>query len=130
MLVSYFKDHAFMPWSSIEHDGLRVHKKHLHLVPSQLKYGTLAVDLVNKTEISTESNFTNSSASTFQFTNGTSPNPYHCPLNELGHIPLNGVDTHLDVCRNAKVYNNSQFYEKFMVSKTSDKQEIGMKKRC
>ena len=129
VIVSHFKNHTFMPWSSIEHDGLRVHKKHLHLVPSQLKYGTLAVDLVNKTEISTESNFTNSSASTLQSTtNGTSPNPYHCPLNELGHTPLNGVDTHLDVCRNAKVYNNSQFYEKFMVSKTSDKQEIGMKK--
>lgn len=69
----------------------------------------------------------NPSASTFQFTNSTSLNHYHCPLNELGHTPLNGVDTHLDVRRNAKVYNNSQFYEKFMVSKTSDKQEIGMK---
>lgn len=132
VIVSYFKDHSFMPWSSIEHDGLRVHKKHLHLVPDQLKYGTLAVDLVNKTHvgISTESNFTNSSASTYQYTNNTLPNPYHCPLNDVGNTPLNGVDTHLDVCRNAKVYNNSQFYEKFIVSKTSDKQEIGMKKRC
>lgn len=130
VIVSHFKNHSFMPWSSIEHDGLRVHKKHLHLVPSQLKYGTLAVDLVNKTGISINLNTTNSSASTYQYTNSTLPNPYHCPLNELGHTPLNGVDTHLDVCRNAKVYNNSQFYEKFMVSKTSDKQEIGMKKRC
>lgn len=44
----------------------------------------------------------------------------------MGNIPLNGVDTDLDVCRNDVLYNNSQFYEKFMVSKTSDKQEIGM----
>lgn len=133
VIVSHFKNHSFMPWSSIEHDGLRIHKKHLHLVPPQLKYGTLAVDLVNKTrvvEISTEPNSTNSSASTHNSTTNTTPNPYHYLLNELGNIPLNGVDTHLDVCRNAKVYNNSQFYEKFMVSKTSDKQEIGMKKRC
>ena len=133
VIVSHFKNHTFMPWSSIEHDGLRVHKKHLHLVPNQLKYGTLAVELVNKThvtEISTKPNFTNSSASTHNSTISTPPNPYHCPLNELGYAPLNGVDTALDVCRNAKVYNNSQFYEKFMVSKTSDKQEIGMKKRC
>lgn len=70
---------------------------------------------------------TNSSASTHNFTTtNTPPNPYHCPLNELGHTPLNGVDTHLDVCRNDVLYNNSQFYEKFIVSKISDKQEIGI----
>lgn len=60
----------------------------------------------------------NSSASTFQYTNDTLPNPYHCPLNELGNIPLNGVDTHLDVCRNDVLYNNSQFYEKFIRQKS------------
>ena len=107
------------PWSSIEHDGFRVHKKHTSIL-KVLSYGTLSIQL----EISNNTNNTlvgsqptNTISTT---TNSTTNSQSLPPLNELQKgNDFSGTDS-VGVSVNTAVCSGSSKVEKRTFAKKSD----------
>lgn len=107
------------PWSSIEHDGFRVHKKHTS-IPKVLSYGSLSIQLeisnnTNNTPVGSQP--TNTISNT---TNSTTNSQSLPPLNELQKgNDFQGTGS-VGVSVNTAVCSGSQKVEKHKVTKKSD----------